>query len=102
MRGNDLAVGDDDNGVGREPLQQLLRFGGADLFGLVYEDACCQGGFLDRRWRDMPAAAARAVGLRDYGGDFYVGLREEGGGGGGGGVGGGAEGDAHEVRPNGR
>src|SRR5260370_22415 len=100
MRGNDLAVGDDDNAVRREPLQQLLRFGGADLFGLVYEDACCQGGFLDRRWRDMPAAAARAVGLRDYGGDFYVGLREEVDEGGDGEVRGAAEDDAHEVSPN--
>ena len=40
-------------------------------------DIRCYGGCLDRGFGDFLAAAAWAVGLRDYGSDFDVRLREE-------------------------
>jgi hypothetical protein len=62
-------------------------------------DTCCYGGCLDWRWRDLPAAAAWTVRLRDYCGDFDVRLREKMDEGWDGEVRGAAEEDAHGVRP---
>ena len=75
--GNDLAVGDDDDDVRSEALQERLCFGRADFFGLMDRDAGSESGFLDRGRGELLAASTGAVGLRDYGGDFEVGLGEE-------------------------
>ncbi len=75
--GNDLSVGNDDDAVGCEPLQQIARFRRADFFRLMHGDICRYGRFLRRRRGDLPASTAWAVGLRDYSSDFDIGLSEE-------------------------
>src|ERR1700738_4127656 len=66
----------------------------------MYRDVCCYRRFLDRRRGDLAAAAAGAVGVRDYGGAFDTGLREKLDEGWDGEVRFAAEEDAHGVSPN--
>ena len=94
---DDLAVSDDDDAIGREALQQLLRFGRTDFFRLVHRDVRRESGFLYGGKGDLPAAASRTVGLGDYGNDVEVGLSEEMNEDGDGEVGGAAEEEAHEL-----
>ena len=75
--GDDLAIGDDYDGVRSEALQEGLRFGRADFFGLMDGDAGSESSFLDRRRGDVLAAPAGTVGLGDYRGDVEIRLREE-------------------------
>ncbi len=76
-RGDDLAVGDDDNEVRGIALQEFLDFRGADFFGLVDGNFCGKGGLLHGREGHFLTAATWAVRLRDDGEKLEVGLREE-------------------------
>ncbi len=62
---NDLAVADDDHGVGREGAQVFDGIGVADAFGLVDGDGVAERGGFHRRWRQFLFAAFGTVGLRD-------------------------------------
>src|SRR6266850_4505750 len=75
--GNNLAVGDDDDEVWGVALQKFLDFRSADFFGLMDEEVGRESDFFYGGGRNLVAAAAWAVRLRDDGDDFEVGLREE-------------------------
>ena len=76
-RSNDLAVGNDNDGVGVTFAEKLFGFGSADFFGLEDRKVSGESDFLYRRKGDLLAAAAGAVRLSDDGGDLEVGLGEE-------------------------
>ena len=76
-RGDDLAVSDDDDEVGRIALQELVDFGRADFFGLMDGQAGGKSDFFYGGGRNLVAAATRAIRLSDDGEEFEVGLREE-------------------------
>jgi hypothetical protein len=72
-----LAVGDDDDDVRTCLAEERLGFGSSDFFWLQDWQVGGKCGFLYRRKGDFLAAAARSVGLGDYGHDFEVGMGEQ-------------------------
>src|SRR5690348_16624209 len=74
---NNLAVGDDDDGVGREAPEKIARGIGANPFGLKDLNPRGQSRFFDRRSSCLAAAAAGAVGLSDYRFDGKIRLGEQ-------------------------
>lgn len=75
--GDDLAVSDDDDGVGIGFAEELFGFGGANFFGLQDGDVSGESGFFYWREGNFLAAAPWAVGLSDYCGDLQVRLGED-------------------------
>ena len=75
--GDDLAVGDDNDGVGIGVAKELFGFCGADFFGLEDGDVGGLSGLFYWGEGDFLAAASGAIGLGDDGFDFEVGLGEE-------------------------
>jgi len=75
--GDDLPVGDDNDGVGIGLAEEVLGFGSANFFGLEDLDVGGECGFFYCGVRDFVAAAAGAVGLSDDRGDLKVLLGKE-------------------------
>lgn len=76
-RGDDLAVGDDDDGVRICFAEELLGFRRADFFGLEDANAGGESGFFYGREGDFLAAAARPVRLAYNSGDLKVRLSDK-------------------------
>ncbi len=62
---DDLAVTDNDHGVGAERAQMFDAFGAADALGLKDEEAEAERGFLDGRKGELSSPPSRTIGLRD-------------------------------------
>ena len=76
-RGNNLPVGDDDDGVRLGLAQELLGFGRADFLRLENGNFIGDCSLLYRREGDFVAAAAPAVWLGNDGTDMKIRLRQK-------------------------
>jgi hypothetical protein len=76
-RGNDLAVGDNGDEIGRKSFEESLDFGGTNFFRLVQGEMRCERDFFHWRKRDLVASALGPVGLGDDGKKFEIRIAEE-------------------------
>jgi len=75
--GDNLTVGNNDDDVGRKLFEELLDFRRANLFRLVHGKMRGARDVLHGGSGKLVAAAARAVGLRDYPQDRELGPRQK-------------------------
>ena len=71
-RGNNLAVSDDNNDVGSQPLQELRHFRSANFFRLMHRKMRGECDLFHRRDGKLLTAAARSVGLGDDGDNLKI------------------------------
>ena len=76
-RGDDLAIGDDDDGVGIGFAEELFGFGSADFFWLADGEVGSKSGLFYRGEGCLLAASAGAVGLGNDRDEFEVALLKE-------------------------